>query len=149
MKVILLQNVENIGRKNEVKEVSPGFARNFLLSKGLAVLATPENLQKLESKKKADEARAEGELKEAEKAVAKLDGQEIEIHIKAGKEGHLFQSINKQKISEKLKEMGFDIDKDQIDLEHPIKEVGEFPIKLKFTHNLEAEIKIIIIGEEE
>lgn len=147
MEVILLQNVENIGKKNEIKNVSPGFARNFLLSKGLAVLATAENIKKLELKKKANEAKKEEELKEAEMAVAKLKGQKVEIKMKAGKEGHLFESINKQKISEKLKEMGFEIDKDQIDLEHPIKETGEFSVKLKFSHNLEAEIKIIIIGE--
>jgi len=149
MKVILLQNVENIGKKNDVKEVSPGFARNFLLSKGLAVLATSENLQKLEAKKKADEFRAVEELKEAEKAVAKLDGQEIEMRLKAGKEGHLFQSVNQQKISDRLKEIGFNVDKNHIELDHPIKETGEFPVKIRFTHNLEAEIKIIIIGEEE
>ncbi|MDD5098344.1 MAG: 50S ribosomal protein L9 [Candidatus Pacebacteria bacterium] len=149
MKVILLQNVEKIGKKNDVKEVSSGFARNFLLSKGLAVLATSENLQKLEFKEKAEEARAEEELKEAEKAVAKLDGQEIEIDVKVGKEGQLFQSITKQKISERLTEMGFKVEKEQIDLEHPIKESGEFPIKIRLNHNLEAEIKIIITGKEE
>jgi large subunit ribosomal protein L9 len=149
MKVILLQNVENIGKKNDIKEVSPGFARNFLLSKGLAVLATSDNLQKLKSKEKAVEARAEEELKEAEKAVAKLDGQEVEINVKVGKEGQLFQAVTKQIISERLIEMGLKVEKEQIELEHPIKESGEFPINLKFSHNLEAKIKIIITGKEE
>lgn len=149
MKVILLKDVPNTGKKNEVKEVSPGFARNFLFSKGLAVAADAESLKKLEVKKKVEAENAAKELKETEAMVAKIDGQEIEITVKAGSEGQLFESVNKQKISEHLKEMGFNIGKEDVVLETPIKEVGEFPIKLKFAHNLEAEIRIIIKGSEE
>lgn len=149
MKVILLRDVPNTGRKNEVKEVSPGFARNFLFSKGLAVAADEGSLKKLELKKKVDAENAAKELKEIEAIVAKIDGQEIEITVKTGNEGQLFESINKQKISEQLKKMGYNIDKEDVVLETPIKEVGEFPVKLKFAHNLEAEIRIIIKGSEE
>lgn len=149
MKVILLRDVPNTGRKHDVKEVSSGFARNFLIPKGLAIAADEESLKNLEMKKKADAERAEGELKEAEKAASKLDGAEVEIQVKAGKEGHLFESVNKQKVSDHLKEMGYNISKDQIDLKSPLKETGEFPIKLKMDHGLEAEIKIIIKGKEE
>lgn len=149
MKVILLRDVENLGRKNEVKDVPAGFVRNFLIPKDLAVLATEESLSKLEAQKKLDEEKAEEELKETEKMVTKLDGTEIEIEANIGNKGQLFESINKQKISEKLKELGYSVGKDQIELASPIKETGEFPIKLKFDHNLEAEIKIIISGSEE
>ena len=149
MKVILLRDVPNTGRKHDVKEVSSGFARNFLIPKGLAIAADEESLKNLEMKKKLDAEKAEGELKEAEKAASKLDGAEIEIAVKAGKEGQLFESVNKQKISDHLKEMGFNISKDQIDLKSPLKETGEFPVKLKMEHGLEAEVKIIITGKEE
>lgn len=149
MKVILLKDVPNTGKKNDIKEVSPGFARNFLIPKGLAVVADNESLKKLELKKKVDSENAAKELKAIEAIVSKIDGQEAEINVKTGSEGQLFESVNKQKISERLKEMGFDIDKESIVLESPIKEIGEFPIKLKFAHNLEAGIKIIIKGSGE
>jgi len=149
MKVILLKDVPNTGKKNEIKEVSPGFARNFLFAKGLAVIADQESLKKLEIKTKADAEIAARELKETEAIVKKIDGQEIEIIVKIGSEGQLFESINKQKVSDHLKEMGYNIEKDDVVLETPIKEAGEFPIKLKFAHNLEAEVKIIIKGSEE
>jgi large subunit ribosomal protein L9 len=149
MKVILLRDIPNTGKKHDIKEVSPGFARNFLFSKGLAIVADAESIKNLEAKKKVDAEKAEQELKEVEKIVSKLDGNEIEILVKAGTEGQLFESINKQKISEHLKEMGFNVSKDQVDLKTPIKELGEFPIKLKFEHGLEAETRIIISKKEE
>jgi large subunit ribosomal protein L9 len=149
MKVILLKDVPNTGKKNDIKEVSPGFARNFLFSKGLAVAADQDSLKKLELKKKVDSENAAKELKETEVIVSKIDGQEIEITVKTGNEGQLFESINKQKISEHLKKMGYNVDKEDVVLETPIKEAGEFPIKLKFAHNLEAEVRIIIKGSEE
>ncbi|HNY35835.1 MAG TPA: 50S ribosomal protein L9 [Candidatus Pacearchaeota archaeon] len=149
MKVILLKDVPNTGKKNDIKEVSPGFARNFLIPKKLAVVADNDSLKKLEIKKKVESENATKELKEVEAIVSKIDGQEIEINIKTGKEGQLFESVNKQKISERLKEMGYNIDKEDVILETPIKEAGEFPIKLKFGHNLEAEVRIIIKGLEE
>ena len=149
MKVILLKDVPNTGKKNDIKEVSPGFARNFLFAKGLAVTADAESLKKLELKKKVDAENAANELKETEAIIKKIEGQEVKIIVKTGSEGQLFESINKQKISDHLKELGFNVDKDDVVLETPIKEAGEFPIKLKFAHNLEAEIRIIIKGSEE
>jgi len=149
MKVILLRDVPNTGKKHDIKEVSPGFARNFLFSKGLAITADAESLKNLEAKKKADTNRVEQELKETEKIISALNKNEVVIKVKAGDEGQLFESINKQKISDHLKEMGFNVSKDQIDLKSPIKETGEFPIKLKLEHGLEAEAKIIISKKEE
>ncbi|MFA5714291.1 MAG: 50S ribosomal protein L9 [Candidatus Paceibacterota bacterium] len=148
MKVLLLKDVTNTGKKNEIKEVSPGFARNFLIPKGLAIVADAEALKSMENRKKIEAQKAEQELKEMEKIVTKLDGAEVEIKVKAGDEGQLFESINKQKIAERLKEMGYNVSKDHVDLETPIKEIGEFPVKLNLEHNLEAEIKIIISKEE-
>ena len=77
-----------------------------------------------------------------------LDGQEIVITIKAGEEKQLFEAVSAQKIAEKLKENGFEVKKTQVILENPIKELGEFPVKIRFSHNLEAEIKVIVIEEK-
>ena len=148
MRVILLQDVENLGKKYEIKEVKDGYARNFLIPKGLAKPATKEALKWLETQKEIETKRAEEELKKVQELASAIDGQEIIIPVKIGEEGQLFESITSQKISERLKELGFEIKKSQIDLEEPIKELGEFPVKIKFEHNLEAEIRVIMIEEK-
>lgn len=147
MKIILLQDVENVGKKYEVKEVKNGYARNFLIDKGLAKPATKEALEWLKTQKEVFEKKAEDALKKAQDVATTIDGVEIVIPVKIGEEGQLFESINVQKISEKLKEAGFEVKKNQIDLSEPIKELGEFPVKIKLEHNLEAEIRVIVSEE--
>jgi large subunit ribosomal protein L9 len=148
MKVILLKDVENLGKKYEVKEVKDGFARNFLIPKKLVKIATKENLKWLEEKKKELEKVAEEELKTVQKLATELDGREIIIELKKGEKGQLFQSINASYISKELQKLGFQIKKQQILLENKIKEPGEFPIKIKLPHNLEVEIKLIVQAKE-
>ena len=149
MRIILLQDIENLGKKYEIKEVKDGYARNFLIPKGLAKPATEEVLKWLETQKEAEAKKAEEELKMVQERATAIDGQEVIIPVKIGEDGQLFESITSQKISEKLKELGFEIRKTQIDLLEPIKELGEFPVKIKFEHNLEAEIRIIVTEEKE
>lgn len=148
MKVIILQDIENIGKKYEIKEVKPGFARNFLIPKNLARLATKQNLKWLENQKAIIEKKAEEDLKMAQEKASKIDGLEVSIAVKLGPKGQFFESINNLKISEKLKSMGFDIKKSKINLQKPIKELGEFPVKINLDHNLEAEIRVIITEEK-
>ena len=149
MRVILLEDVENVGKKYEIKEVKDGYARNFLLPKGLAKKAEKEALQWLANQKEIEAKRAEEDLKKVQEIASAIDDQEVIIPVKVGEEDQLFESITSQKVSEKLKELGFDVKKIQIDLPEPIKELGEFPVKIKFEHNLEAEIKVIITKEAE
>jgi len=147
MKVILLQDVAGLGRKYDVKEVPDGYGRNFLIPKGLAKQATKESLLWLEEQKKLKEFKAEQELKTIQDTATKLDGREIEFIVKTGTKGELFESINQIKISKKLKELGFEVKKDQIVLKEAIKEIGEFPIKITLDQGLEIEIRIIVIGQ--
>ena len=148
MRIILLQDIENLGKKYEIKEVKDGYARNFLIPKGLAKPATEEALKWLETQKEAEAKKAEEELKMVQERATAIDGLEVIIPVKIGEDGQLFESITSQKISEKLKELGFEIRKTQIDLLEPIKELGEFPVKIKFEHNLEAEIRVIVMEEK-
>jgi large subunit ribosomal protein L9 len=148
MRVILLQDVEKLGKKYDIKEVADGYARNFLIPKGLAKPATEEALKWLETQKEIEAKKAEEDLKKVQEIASAVDDQEVIIPVKVGEEGQLFESITAQKISEKLKEIGFDIKKTQIDLAEPIKELGEYPVKIKFEHNLEAEIKVIVVEEK-
>lgn len=144
MKIILLKDVKNIGKKFDVKEVSSGYARNFLLPHNLAIVADNESLKKIEEKKKEEMRVAEETIKANELLSKEISQKRIEIKTKIGNEGQLFESINEQKISEKLKEAGFNIDKNQIIIEHPIKQKGEFEVIIKFNNNLQSKIKIII-----
>jgi len=149
MKVILIRDVDKLGKKYDVKEVKNGYARNFLIPKGLVKPATEKALKWLEIQKEIEAKKAEEELKKFQQSASAIDGQELIIQIKVNDEGLPFEKISSKKISEKLKELGFEIKNSQIDLLNPIAELGEFPVKIKFSHNLEAEIKVIITKEEE
>ncbi len=149
MKVILLKNIQSVGKKNEIKEVSAGYAKNFLIPKKLAILADEEKVTQLENQLKIEEEKAEENLKEIEAIVAKLDGREVTVMVKVGKQGQVYESVSKQKIAEQLKEQGFEINKNQVVIDNPIKELGEFDLKIVFDHNLEAEIKLIVAEKEE
>lgn len=148
MKVIMLQDVEGLGKKYDIKEVKPGYARNFLLPDKKARAATKEALKWLAGQKEVIEKEATEDLKKAQSLASGLDGLELSIPVKVGNEGQLFESINAQKILEKLKEMGFEVKKSQIELESSIKDLGEFPVNIKLDHNLESEIKVIITAEK-
>jgi len=149
MRVIFLKDVEKIGKRFEVKEVKDGYARNFLLPQGLVKPATKEALEWLEVQKEIQEKKAEGDLKKAQELASSLDDLEVTISVKAGEADQLFESVTAQKIVEKLKEMGFDVKKSQVVLPEPIKEIGEFPTKIKLEHNLEVEIRVEIIKSEQ
>ena len=149
MKVILLQDVEGLGKKYEIKEVKDGHARNLLLPEKMARAATKEALKWLSDQKEVIEKEVEEDLKKEQAIASNLDGLEVSIAVKVGEEGQLFESVNAQKIIEKLKEMGFEIKKSQVKLANPIKELGDFPVSISLAHNLEAEIKVIISAEKE
>lgn len=148
MKVILLQDIDDLGKKYEVKEVKDGYARNFLIPQKSVRAATKQALKWLSDQKEIIEKQAEEDLKKSQELASNLDGLEINISVKVGDEGQLFESINSQKIVEKLKEMGFEVKKSQVKLEEPIKEIGEFAVSIVFDHNLESEIKVIVAGEK-
>jgi large subunit ribosomal protein L9 len=147
MKVILLQDVEKVGKKFEVKNVADGFARNHLFPKKLAQPATQNALAFAETQREIAAKITEKELAETQAKASQIDGQEVALNVSVGDKDQLFESITSQKIADRMKEMNFDIDKKQIALKEPIKELGEYAVKINFPHNLEAEIKVIITAE--
>lgn len=147
MKVILIQNVNKLGKAGEIKEVADGFARNMLFPKKAAVPATPEAVRALEFQKSLLARKSEKELEGVEQTAEALDGRELVISAKAGEEGRLFGSITEKNIIEKLKGNGFNLDKKQIKLKEHIKELGEYDVAISFDHGLEARIKIIVEPE--
>ena len=148
MKVILLKDVEKLGKRLEVKDVKKGYARNYLIPNDLARPATKATLEWLEIQKEIAKKKQESELKEIQALVAKMDGRELNFSMKVGDKGQLFESLTAQKIKDALKEEGFEVLKEQIQLKEPIKKLGEFSVKINFDHNLESVIKLIITEEK-
>lgn len=148
MKVILLKDVEKLGKKGEVKKVADGYARNFLIPQKMAVLATQSEIAKLEKEKEIEAQKAEQELTLYQEIASQIDGLEIEIPAKVGEDGKLFGSITPAKISETLKLRGFEIKKEQIKIAEPFKEIGEYEATVEFPHNLEVKIKLIVVEEK-
>lgn len=148
MKVVLLQNIKKLGKKNEVKIVKNGFARNFLIPQKKAILATQAELDKLDQLKQKQKEEAEQELIRYQNLASELDGYELEMKTKVSDDGKLYGSINNSQISEKLNQNGFKISADQIKLKNPIKEIGEYETIIELPHNLECAIKVIITEKE-
>lgn len=143
MRVILIQNVPGLGKIDEIKEVSDGYARNFLFAKNLAAPATPRMLADLAGREHKKVKASEQELREQQIMAGKLDGLEVEIKDKAEKNGALYAAVGSQKLSEALAKLGFKINKDQI-IMNPAKEAGEYKAKIKFKHGLEANLIVIV-----
>lgn len=148
MKVILLQNVENLGSRWDVKEVSDGYARNFLIPKGLVKPATTKDIEESERMRATAEATAEADLKQSEELATKLDGYELKIPIKVGEEGQLYAQISAKQIVACLLAEGFKVLEKQVKIKESIKEVGEFPVILELDHGLEVEIRVIVEAVE-
>lgn len=144
MKVILLKDVQKIGRKYDIKEVSSGYAQNLLIPKGLAIIATPQSIKMAETEKK----KIEGERKVMDDLIAKnikdLNDISIEIQAKANEKGHLFAGIHKPElVTEIKKQTQLDVDPEFIELDQPIKQLGEYIVTIK-KGNHSAKMKIII-----
>ncbi len=148
MRIILLQDVESLGKKFEIKEVSGGYGRNFLLKNNLARIATKEDFSLAQKKQEKEKNRIIEEQQEKKAIAEKINGTQLEIMVKTGEKGQLFESISKQKIAEKLQELGHHIEEEQIELKDPIKSLGDFPVKIKFAEDVKAQITLNIKAEE-
>ena len=147
MKVILLENVKGVGKKDEIINANDGYARNFLLPKKLAVEANNQNLAKLKSKQESTEHKKMTEKQEAEELSKKLEKIILKIQVKAGENGKIFGGVTAKEIAEQLqKQHNFKVDKKKIDLKETIKQTGMFNIDLKLYEGVNAKLKIHIIG---
>ena len=147
MKVILLENVKGVGKKDEIINANDGYARNFLLPKKLAVEANNQNLAKLKSKQESNEHKKMTEKQEAEDLAKKLEKIILKIQVKAGENGKIFGGVTAKEIAEQLqKQHNFKVDKKKIDLKETIKQTGMFTIDFKLYEGVNAKLKIHIIG---
>ncbi len=146
MKVILLENVTNLGLIDEVKEVSEGYARNFLFPRHLAVQASPKALAAIASQHQKKTSTAEAEFRRQAQLTEEIDGLEIELSEKTNDQGVLYAALSAQKITDALRQRGHAVSKNELQLPS-IKTLGEHKVKIKLKHGLEAEIIVRLSAE--
>jgi large subunit ribosomal protein L9 len=147
MKIILLDDVAKVGRRGEVREVSDGYARNFLIPKRLALSATAGNLKNLDHIKKQQEAKADRVKADAESLRARIEALVYEERRQASEEGKLFGSVTAQDIADFLGTRGIKMDRRRITLEEPIKALGEFSVSMRLHHDVTAQLKVSVVRE--
>lgn len=147
MKLILRQNLEKLGTAGDIVTVKPGYARNYLLPRGLALQATAANVRVLEEERRRTEQRARRDYLEARRRAAQLEGVSLTFHAKAGDESKLFGSITTSDIADRLAEQGLDfaVDRRQVDLADPIKALGVYSVPIRLHTDVRPEIKVWVI----
>ena len=149
MKVILIQDVNNLGKIGESENVKPGYARNFLIPNKLALFASDQNMKSIESLLKQQELKNAKERSNLESLAKVLDKLTLKFDLKAGEEGKLFGSVTSQMISDELSSQGLDINKKEIVLEDSIKELGTHKVNIHLGEDLSATIKVKVNAESE
>lgn len=147
IEVILREDVKSLGRAGELVRVKPGYARNYLLPHGLAYEATEGNKKRIAAESKARAVRGQADRTEAERFAAKLNGVSLTLSGKAGEEGKLFGSITSQDIAEALAAQGHTVDRRRIELEHPIKTLGEHAVAVRVHPEVHAELRVSVVPE--
>lgn len=145
MKVILLSDIKNVGKKDQVINASDGYARNFLFPKNLAVEANADNMKKLQDKKNSEAHKKDLEKAKAQEIAVKINKMELTLLVKAGENGKIFGGVTSKEIAEELKKnLNESIDKKKIDLKETIKTIGSFSVDIKLYEGVNAKLKLNI-----
>ncbi len=147
MKVILQRDIANLGEAGDIKDVSDGFARNFLLPKKLVILANESSQRAIEHQRKLVKIKKEKRKKQSEKVMESVNSLELQIAAQVGEEEKLFGSVTAMDIARALKEKGFEIDKRKIQIEEPIKKLGDYEVSIKLDEGLTAKVKVAVVRE--
>lgn len=147
MKVVLREDMDNLGKKGEIVNVADGYARNFLLPRSLALKATQANINKVEDEKKMIKVQMVKEKEEAEEFAKKLKDVSITIIKKVGENQVLYGSVTQADIADKLKEEGYDIDRKKIVIEEPIKKLGIYDIPIALHADVKPTVKVWVVKE--
>jgi large subunit ribosomal protein L9 len=147
MEVILREDVKSLGKAGEMVRVKPGYGRNFLLPNGLAYEATEGNKKRIAAETKARTHRAEADRGEAQALAGRLGAADVTLAGKAGEEGKLFGSITTADIAEALSAKGFDVDKRRIELDQPIKTLGQHTVGVRLHADVRADVRVNVVAE--
>ncbi|NLS44709.1 MAG: 50S ribosomal protein L9 [Firmicutes bacterium] len=150
MEIILITDVAGLGSEGEVVRVADGYARNYLIPRGLAIRATKSNLQALKAKKKTMKIKSKRELASAKEIAEQLGNSKIIVYCKAGEGGRLFGSVTSKDIADTVKsDLGITLDRRRIDLTEPIKAVGNYTVSVKLHSEVSAEIQVEVKPQQE
>ena len=144
MKVILLEDVKGVGKKDQIINANDGYAKNFLLPKKLAVLADKNNLTKMDNIKKIEDAKKQEEYDNAVALGKEIEAKNLQMNVKLGTNGKLFGTVTNKEIAASLKEEGIDVDKKKIVLSSPIKTLGEKEVSVKLHPKVTVTLKVTI-----
>lgn len=147
MKVILKQDIKGLGGAGEIKNVSDGYARNYLFPRGLVFEANSSNLKRWEHEKKSIDKQKALVLKKDQDRAVELEKQSCTITVKTGDENKMFGSVTAADISNSLSELGFTIDKKDVLLGGPIKELGAYVVDVRISSNVNAKVKVWVVGQ--
>ncbi len=148
VEVILTEDISTLGNAGEVVRVRAGFARNYLLPQGKAMLATQGRVRELEHKKRVIEEKIRKEVGGHELVAKRLEQTELEFHVRSGEEGKLFGSVTNVDIAGRLEEQGFKLDRRKIELKEPIKQLGEYEVTLRLHREVKAQIRVKVVASE-
>jgi large subunit ribosomal protein L9 len=149
MKLILKQDVENLGDRGEVIEVKDGYGRNYLIPRGLAVLASKSAIRVAENEKKQISQKRELDIKNAKELADKITATSITLAVKAGEDGKIFGTITNQQVADALAEKGLEIDRRKVSIIGDVKALGEYKATVALTSDIKPELKIWVVKEEE
>ncbi|HPF43597.1 MAG TPA: 50S ribosomal protein L9 [Syntrophomonadaceae bacterium] len=148
MKVILLKDIKDLGKTGEIKELADGYARNYLIPRGMAAEATKDKLKEIEEKNIKAQKTKQKEVTSAEDLKGKLDGKSIQINLKTGGGDKLFGAVTSKEVAELIeKHLKIKIDRKKIEITEPIKHLGDYVIKIKLYPSIQAEIKLTVSAE--
>jgi large subunit ribosomal protein L9 len=147
MKVILKVDVEKLGHKGDIVNVTPGFGRNYLLPRKLAIAVTPSNIKMIEIERQSLKKKVEQERQSFQETIHNLNQVTLTFARRAGEKDVIFGSVSAADVKEALDRMGFEIDKKKIHLDEPIKRLGNFTVPIKVYHEDKAEVKVVVVKE--
>ncbi len=147
MNVILTQDIEKLGEAGDVVKVKPGYGRNYLLPRGMAMLATDGRVKELEHKRRVVDDRVRKEVAGHRLVAEQLEGLTLEFEVKVGEEGKLFGSVTNADVRHQLTERGFTVERRKIDIGEPIKQVGEYEVGIKLHRDVSVAIRVKVFGD--
>jgi large subunit ribosomal protein L9 len=149
VKLLLKESIKNVGRVGDIVEVSPGYARNYLLPRDLAVQPTPNNVKKVEERRKEIERQERERREQQERIIKQLEGIEVHLERRANEQGHLFGSVTATDVAKGLQAQNFNVEAADVNLPGKLDQVRDYTVTIKFAEDLRAEIKVWVHADAE